>query len=297
MFEIDIAKDIAKEEPELLNRNYVYLQLLEKRLKKFEYLEKININLTYFSSSDNSYLLEKDYSNIKHSDKYTINNQLSKIETIILKKLLEENLDHDEIFSEHLEKHICLDQEIYETLGQINLRYLGFKRYYQIYEVIHRNNSNAYDYNKNYYMHCLNTKDKNILCLNYTSIFVFEVMDNDFDKKYIFYSDFSDGFYKTNEFIKLDYLLIDKLDLILDINRIIKTCKIKYQFFFYGHSGNLAIDNQYFDDQKYNSEYVDYDQYSIIYDRYDNICHLFYNDDIDSYYYKNTYTKGIQKKN
>jgi len=48
--------------PELYNRNFVYLQLLEKRLKKIDYIEKHNININYISSSDNSYLLEQDSS-------------------------------------------------------------------------------------------------------------------------------------------------------------------------------------------------------------------------------------------
>ncbi|ARF11047.1 hypothetical protein Hokovirus_4_21 [Hokovirus HKV1] len=265
----DILKKEIKKEPKLKNRNYVYLQLLEKRLKKFEYLEKQGIKFHNFSSSDNTYLLEQDYSNIKYSNKYKINDWLTKEQTMILKRLLEENLEHAEIFSQHLEKKICVNQEIYEPFEKIKLRYLGFKQYYQIHEYV-----NNYDINKNYYnyIYCLDTDGIGYLSLENTYLFVFETLEDNYDREYIFYSDFSDRFYKTNEFIKLDYIPIDNFNFQLQFNDTYD----KYEIF--DLNNNFIISNEYFVTNSYNFLEVNYDYKT------------------DELYTKNTYTKSIQKK-
>src|SRR5690606_33595914 len=121
----------------LYNRNNVYLEILNKRLKKFEYLEKKNIYKHSFNSSDNTFLEEHDYSIIEHSDKYTISDWLNKNETIILKQLLEKKLSYDKIFTSlNVDKYIFSDQENHETLGKIKLHYMGFKKIYQIGESV-----------------------------------------------------------------------------------------------------------------------------------------------------------------
>ncbi|ARF10881.1 hypothetical protein Hokovirus_3_154 [Hokovirus HKV1] len=271
MFEINYKN----EESKLLNRNYVYLQLLEKRLKKLEYLEKYNINVKKFSSSDNTYLEEKDYCEIKHSNNHGICSYLTKHQTIILKQQLEENLQFDKIFTKHLEKHIYLDQETHESFEKINLRYLGFKTYYQIDECV-----DGYNINKDYYdyIYCLDTNINGYLTLYDTYLIVFEVLDDNFDKKYIFYSNYSQKFYKTNEFIKLDY----------SVNYIFKyqlqiTNKLTYKI---GNFYKFVI--KCMDDDIHKSFTNKNGTYSML-------SFLAKNYDFFKNHTKNTYTKGINK--
>ncbi|ARF11026.1 hypothetical protein Hokovirus_3_299 [Hokovirus HKV1] len=273
MSELDFKNTF--EEPKLQNRNYVYLQLLEKRLKKFEYLEKNNGNGNShycFSSSDNSFLLEQDYSKIEHSDRYMINDLLSKDETIIFKKLLEDNLEHTQIFSKYFEKYICSDQEIYESFEKINLRYLGFKYIYNIYEHV-----NNYDYNKDYsnYIYLLDTNINGILNIYLTTIFVFEIINNNYDKEYIFYSDFSRRFYKTKEFIKLDYITKNTPEFSFQITKIKNRINRKFYSFIIDSNNKNYVVNDYF---WYWFNGIKLKPFSV-----------------KKIYTKNTYTKGIQK--
>ncbi|ARF11022.1 hypothetical protein Hokovirus_3_295 [Hokovirus HKV1] len=245
-------KDTEIKEPKLRNRNYVYLELLErqiktrelfeKRLKKYDHSKTImggklfNIFSLYNDTSIQNYP--------EYPENYKIADVLSKKETIILKQLLEENLNHDVIFAKNLEKHMCLDQEIYESSEKIKLCYLGFKTYYQIYEEIEN-----YDTNKDYhdYIYCLNTQDSGSISLHNTTLFVFKV-DN-FDKKYIFYSNFSERFYKTNEFIKLDYIPSEKFEphLKIDHENINKREEHDYEFNFFDDQNNNINNNDYFE--------------------------------------------------
>jgi len=253
MFEIDFENNtviddnnIDIKEEKLYNRNNVYLKLLNKRLKKFEYLDKYNINAKNFSSSDNHFLDNYDYSIIKHSDKYSIYDYLDKNETIILKQLLEKNLAYDKIFTNfYVDKHILPDQENYESLGKIKLRYMGFKIIKQLYESI-CNKKNDFDY-----VYCLDPGAKGYLALRTTLLCVFEVIGDNFDKKYIFYSSNSDLFYKTNELIKLDYIPIDNYELQLEIIE-------KYDFFSKYRFNLLDLENNYICHNKYFVKYTKY---------------------------------------
>jgi len=296
--------DIIQNKPELYNRNYVYLQLLEKRLKKYEYLENNNNMNTTFSSDDNSYLLEQDYSNIEHSNNYRIDVHLTKSETIILKQLLEQNIQHNKIFIPHFIKiNICSDQEIHESLKKIKLRYLGFKKYYSArenlcvkkynntYVSLHENEIyyNFLD-NEDYhnYIYCLDQDKIGFLSLDYSDLIFFEVLDNYFDKKYIFYSSLHNKFYKTNEFIKLDYIAIDNCELQLQILKKYSLYPdINFPFVFLNDLGNLDTDSLI---------YFDFDDYKT------NVGNFktFYGDfsiknSIEDLHSKVTYTKGIQK--
>jgi len=294
--------DIIQHEPELYNRNYVYLQLLEKRLKKYEYLENNNITKTCFSSEDNSYLLEQDYSNIEHSNNYRISNSLTKSDTIILKQLLEQNIDHDKIFIPHFIK-ICSDQEIHNSLKKIKLRYIGFKKYYNIHEgisvkqngfhislnqdVIYYNYLDKEDYHDHIY--CLDQNKYGSIWLNCSNLIFFEVLDNYFDKKYIFYSSLFKKFYKTNEFMKLDYVAINNCELQLQIlKKNISYPFIDYPFVFLNDQGNLDINSLvYFDFSRYETNGDDFKTFY-----YD----ISIQDPIEDSHSKATYTKGIQKK-
>ncbi|ARF11025.1 hypothetical protein Hokovirus_3_298 [Hokovirus HKV1] len=277
---INIEDTLLKEEPKLYNRNYVYLQLLEKRLKKFEYIKKHKIIAYPYSSSNNEYLEEQDYSEIEYSNNHKTRKFLNENDTIILKELLEINLEHINIFSPYLEKNICSDQEIYKSLEKIKLQYLGIKQYFQIGEKLKK-----YDIKKNYYkyIYCLDTNDTGYIYLEKTYLYVFKVLDPDFDKEYIFYSSFSNRFYKTNDFIKLDYITIDKFELQLQIiekNMLITGDYYKFNF--------LDLDNKPINNNKYFSVNI------INYPHNHGWIHSFVNLDV---YEKNIFIKGIQKKN
>ncbi|ARF11126.1 hypothetical protein Hokovirus_5_8 [Hokovirus HKV1] len=285
--------DIIQNKPKLYNRNYVYLQLLEKRLKKYEYLENNNITETYFSSEDNSYLLEQDYSNIEHSNNYRISSRLTKSGTIILKQLLEQNIYHDKIFIPHFIK-ICSDQEIHNSLKKIKLRYIGFKKYYNIYESIsikkndfHITLDNDYLDKEDYhdYIYCLDQNKYGTIWLDWSDLIFFEVLDNYFDKKYIFYSSLFNEFYKTNEFIKLDYIAIDNCELQLQILKKYIS-NFKYPFVFLNDQGNHDINSLI---------YFEFDECETNIDNFKNFYYDISIKEAENLYYKVTYTKGIQK--
>ncbi|ARF11021.1 hypothetical protein Hokovirus_3_294 [Hokovirus HKV1] len=284
--------DTVENNDKLYNRTYVYLQLLEKRLKKLEYLEEHNIHYCNFSSSrDNSYLDEKDYSVIKHSDRYMIYEGLDKMQIIILKRLLEENLECDKLFTEHLDKKICVDQEVCKLSEKIKIRYLGYKKNYRIYEKIYDKFYNCnYDINKDChdYIYCIETCDDiGLISLREEILFVFEVLDDNFDKKYIFYSNFSRTFYKTDEYIKLDYIAIENFEPVLKIkNKITMKDTILYKYNFYNDKDELINSNKFFGQAT--AVYTDAGITMT-----GNIISL--TERTRDSYIKNTYTKGIQK--
>ncbi|ARF11121.1 hypothetical protein Hokovirus_5_3 [Hokovirus HKV1] len=284
--------------PELYNRNFVYLQLLEKRLKKIDYIENHNINVNYFSSSDNTYLLEQDYSEIDNSNNYDIDDSLTKNNTIILKQLLEQNIHHDKIFTPYLEKNICSDQKIYKSFEKIKLRYIGFKQIYNIHEKIENTKKRCgygrygFYINEDYYdyIYCSNPNIKGNLTLYDTTLFVFEVLDNYFDKKYIFYSDFSNRFYKTNEFIKPDYITKDDNEFKLQIIRKDYVIyNIEYSFKFLDDQDGYSFVNH-----KYFGSMCHTDSGSRIEGSHTSLFHKL-SIKIEDLYTKVSYTKSIQK--
>ncbi|ARF11023.1 hypothetical protein Hokovirus_3_296 [Hokovirus HKV1] len=99
-----------------------------------------------------------------------------------------------------------------------------------------------YDNNCNIYTYRMHIKNEEYLCFHYTTLFVFEVLDYNIDKKYIFFSDFSKIFYETNEYIKLDYIAINKIKLQLHINTTFTN-----NFNFLDDQNNNINNNDYFE--------------------------------------------------
>jgi len=118
-------------------------------------------------------------------------------------------------------------------------------------------------------------------------LFVFEVLDNNFDKKYIFFSNFSKRFYKTNEFIKLDYIPTIKCELLMQIimKRNIRH-NIEYTFRFLDDHNN-SFQHNYI--EQWQNSYINIMDSA-------NLYHNINNDNyIDRLYTKVSYTKSIQK--
>jgi len=250
-----VANYYENKKKKLYERYNVYLKILDKRLKKFAYLEKHNKCVPYLNSSDNTFLDENDYSIIEHSDKYRVASWLTKNNTIRLKQLLKNTLC-DKISNQIDEvEHILTDQKIYKTLGKIKLRYIGLKIYYQI------NENHKSDFV------CLSLKEK--------TIYAFEIIDDNFDKGYIFYSDYTKKFYKTNEFIKLNYMTIDNYEVQLEI---IANNEDVFDFTFSDTENNNINTNKYF--------WIDYNPLINIYQ---------FSEKSDKLYTKNIYIKSIQK--
>ncbi|ARF11120.1 hypothetical protein Hokovirus_5_2 [Hokovirus HKV1] len=137
------------------------------------------------------------------------------------------------------------------------------------------------------YIRCSKSKFTGILCLHHTTLFVFEVLDNYFNKKYIFYSNYSKRFYKTNEFIKLDYVVIDNYEFKLHIIGKLNTQdNIKYIFRFLDNYDLIS---------RYMFKYfkpINEDKCGYI-----DLCFtsLTLKKPIEDLYNKVSYTKGIQK--
>ncbi|ARF10519.1 hypothetical protein Hokovirus_2_46 [Hokovirus HKV1] len=196
------------------NRNSIYLQLLERKLKNFEYLEKEDI-------ITDTYLEKEDI--IKHSDKYTIDDT-TKNETIKLKNFIQNNLQYDKIiqynytFNIFSDQKLFVDQELVDLNKIIKIQYLGIAQYELISECINEYN-NSEELKLHDFINCIGNGYLANLGISTQCIFFFKVLDT-ITEKYIFYYDCK--FYKTDSIIKLNYIPIKNHTLSLEIKNLVE---------------------------------------------------------------------------
>ncbi|ARF10528.1 hypothetical protein Hokovirus_2_55 [Hokovirus HKV1] len=196
----------------LCNRKIVYLELLnilERKINEYKKNnKKITTNLCNFSNEDYIEIYNQYNININILKRYTVsvnNFYVKQVNNItVYKQLLNDNLLNDKIFD--TENKISPDQELLNINGSIKIKLIGFSYYEQLKEIIHSNIK--FDLHK--FMYCLedyNDMSSNLYCGCYCYIF-FEVIENNCDFKYIFYSNYKSQFYKTNILPKIDYIPI-----------------------------------------------------------------------------------------
>ncbi|ARF11028.1 hypothetical protein Hokovirus_4_2 [Hokovirus HKV1] len=206
---------------DIYNRNLVYLQLLNRRLKKFKYIEEHNIDIEPWDliTEDTSYLELEDQDIIKHSDKYKIGDGFDKNETIKLKDFIESNLQYDKFINYNckynlfIDQKLFLDQELVPLHKNIKIQYLGIVTYDSINEYIIDDTpiEEEFDEDKRIRLsdviNCTGNDFKVGLSIGSGSIYFFKVVDDIIPEQYIFHYDHL--FYKTNYITKLDYYPIE----------------------------------------------------------------------------------------
>ncbi|ARF10425.1 hypothetical protein Hokovirus_1_304 [Hokovirus HKV1] len=202
-------KDTNNEPKQLYNRNIIYLELLIIKLEKYDnYIKHIIPYKDFYDFSDEDYLkIENKYKiSIRYLKRYNIYEFLLEPSKIFkLKLLIEDNLSCDKIFNKKNEPKMFLDQELL-YLDQVNVKLLGFSHVDLIYEYI----SECKNFDLHKFIYCLEDNDdiKSHLNVNKYTYTFFEIIDDNYDFGYIFFSNYSSKFYKTNINPRSDYKII-----------------------------------------------------------------------------------------